>query len=255
MNQVRPDVPAELAAVVARMLAKEPAQRFQTPIEVAEVLAPFCKAGQKPGAQPEEKVPQGSSAPGRTLPVASSRIAPIKRPVSGVPASNSPSTVDTSPFAELDAAAPPPEKGTPRTPHPKAKKKGLILGGAVASLLLLGLLALWASGVFKVKTKDGTIVLEGLPDDAEVVVDGAKVAIQQAGESKPIEISVAPGKRKLVIKRAGFKIETQETTVSAGERKPITVRLEPLAVAPDRPPLSAPWQRRMVLYRCSTART
>jgi WD40 repeat protein/serine/threonine protein kinase len=43
LNQVRQDVPAELAAVVAKMMAKEPDRRFQTPGEVANVLAPFFK--------------------------------------------------------------------------------------------------------------------------------------------------------------------------------------------------------------------
>jgi serine/threonine protein kinase len=39
---LRPDAPAALGAVVAKMLAKLPAQRYQTPAEVAEALRPFC---------------------------------------------------------------------------------------------------------------------------------------------------------------------------------------------------------------------
>jgi WD40 repeat protein len=42
--QVRPDVPAGLAAILERMLAKDPARRYQTPAEVAEALAPFAAA-------------------------------------------------------------------------------------------------------------------------------------------------------------------------------------------------------------------
>ena len=45
LNMVRPDVPVELAAVVAKMMAKEPERRFQTPAEVAQALTPFFKAG------------------------------------------------------------------------------------------------------------------------------------------------------------------------------------------------------------------
>jgi hypothetical protein len=48
LDSVRPEIPPDLAALVARMLAKDPAQRPQTPKEVAEALLPFTK----PGAQP-----------------------------------------------------------------------------------------------------------------------------------------------------------------------------------------------------------
>jgi len=39
-------VPWELAAVVGKMMAKEPARRYQTPSEVAQALKPFFKAGE-----------------------------------------------------------------------------------------------------------------------------------------------------------------------------------------------------------------
>ncbi len=45
LNLVRPEVPVELAALVAKMMAKEPERRFQTPKEVAQALAPFFKKG------------------------------------------------------------------------------------------------------------------------------------------------------------------------------------------------------------------
>ena len=46
LNLLRPDVPAELAAIVAKMMAKDPAMRYQTPGEVAKALVPFFKPGQ-----------------------------------------------------------------------------------------------------------------------------------------------------------------------------------------------------------------
>ena len=45
LNLARPEVPAELAALVAKMMAKDPRQRFQTPGEVARALKPFFKPG------------------------------------------------------------------------------------------------------------------------------------------------------------------------------------------------------------------
>ncbi len=45
VDQVRPEVPVPLAEVVGRMMAKDPAARFQTPDEVAVALAPFAGTG------------------------------------------------------------------------------------------------------------------------------------------------------------------------------------------------------------------
>ena len=55
LHELRSDVPPELSAVVAQMLAKDPAKRYQTPVAVAQALVQFAKAGGKPAA-------------GRTLP-------------------------------------------------------------------------------------------------------------------------------------------------------------------------------------------
>jgi hypothetical protein len=43
LHVVRPDVRAELASLVAKMMAKEPGRRFQAPAEIATALAPFFK--------------------------------------------------------------------------------------------------------------------------------------------------------------------------------------------------------------------
>jgi hypothetical protein len=39
---LRPDIPRDLAAIVERLLAKKPDDRFQVASELAEALAPFC---------------------------------------------------------------------------------------------------------------------------------------------------------------------------------------------------------------------
>jgi serine/threonine protein kinase len=51
VRESRPDVPAGLAVVLDRMLAKEPGRRYGTPGEVGAALAPFAL---KDGRQPEE---------------------------------------------------------------------------------------------------------------------------------------------------------------------------------------------------------
>ncbi len=48
LGEIRPDVPEEVDAIVERLMSKHPADRFQTPAELAAVLEPFAAAG--PGA-------------------------------------------------------------------------------------------------------------------------------------------------------------------------------------------------------------
>jgi serine/threonine protein kinase len=43
ISSLRADVPANLDRIASRMMARDPEQRFQTPAEVAEALAPFCR--------------------------------------------------------------------------------------------------------------------------------------------------------------------------------------------------------------------
>ena len=45
LETLRHDLPEQLIATVARMMAKNPSERFQTPAEVAEALAPFLRSG------------------------------------------------------------------------------------------------------------------------------------------------------------------------------------------------------------------
>lgn len=45
LDQLRPDVPAEVAAIVRKLMAKSPADRFATPADLANALAPFAMNG------------------------------------------------------------------------------------------------------------------------------------------------------------------------------------------------------------------
>src|SRR5262249_58552262 len=77
LADLRPEVPPALVAVVARMMAKAPADRFQTPAEVAPALQPFVKpTAQAParGASVPPPVPASKAPP--THPPAATRVAP-----------------------------------------------------------------------------------------------------------------------------------------------------------------------------------
>ena len=234
VQEFRPDVDSRLDAVCRKAMAKAPADRFASMAELADALGHYLKA---PIASPLA-LPVPPALPLWLAETISPLPRPVPPPAAVVQAASL--AVGRSPFDDLEDATPP----TPASKKAKRgqgvtarlpRKKGPIIAGAAVGLLLAGLAVLWSAGVFKVKTQDGTIVLENLPADAEVLVDGEKVSLKLKGDDKPIEIQVAPGKRKLEIKAGGFKMETQEVTLASGERKPIGIRLEPVVVAPDKP--------------------
>jgi formylglycine-generating enzyme required for sulfatase activity len=71
LPELRPDVPAGLWAVVARLLAKDPDRRYQKPAEVAQALAPFCQRGGNAGpVPPGTPKPAGAAAPAVRAPIA-----------------------------------------------------------------------------------------------------------------------------------------------------------------------------------------
>ena len=110
-----------------------------------------------------------------------------------------------------------------------AKLKGLGPRGwwATACLLLLGLVVVWATVVFRIKTRDGVIVLEELPKDAEVFVDGERISATWPGGGKPAVITVPADRRGVEVQKGGFKIFGDEVSIEAGDQKRIHVRLEP----------------------------
>jgi formylglycine-generating enzyme required for sulfatase activity len=55
LHDVRPAVPLELAKVVSKMMAKDPAQRYQTPGEVALALRPFTQVEPASPAKAQER--------------------------------------------------------------------------------------------------------------------------------------------------------------------------------------------------------
>ena len=187
LNLVRPEVPVELAAVVAKMMAKEPGRRFQTPGEVAQALMPFFKTGNvaSTGSKPEfsqagrADTNQATAGAGSVSPQPVTSRTPVPVPPGKTlqekasPQAARESLVELKETERSDVAAPAiaaPQRQRPRWMWP----------AVAAGVLLLGLVVAWAAGVFKVKTKDGVIVLENVPADALVEVDGERIKVTPA---------------------------------------------------------------------------
>jgi serine/threonine protein kinase len=74
LNLIRPEVPVELAALVAKMLAKEPARRLQTPGEVAQAMTRFFKTAASKSSVPCAKL-SGINPP--ATPPQTSEVGPV----------------------------------------------------------------------------------------------------------------------------------------------------------------------------------
>jgi serine/threonine protein kinase len=234
LNLVRPEVPEELAAVVRRMMAKSPAKRYQTPLEVVQALAPFVKQGAT--AKPSSELSAGTSQAKPAVQVASSP-APPPAPVMEAPKPQ-PKPVDVwGSLTDSRAASVVPKKSGSRrlrsttVRERSSPKKWLIGGGISVSVLLLALLGMWAGGMFEgkvqVKTKDGILVIEVNEPNPEVLVDGETATVSWHNGGKKAEIRVQPGKHKVVVKKDGFTVVGHELTFKDGDREVFTARLLP----------------------------
>jgi hypothetical protein len=242
LNLVRPEVPVELAAVVGKMMAKEPDKRYQKPVEVVQALMSFVKqgaTGPSPGASPllshGKEITETRS--GRDTEV-SPEDAPVGEEArAALPATAEEAAECVDPFADLGPAkAHTSLSGTTRRQSrtPAAKPRALkwwLLGaglGAVACLLLINAIALWASAKPTVPTPQGTIVLEHLPRDAEVLVDGGKVPLKFVGRRAEIRIDVSNIKHRVEVKYKGYEDFVENVEVDAGRRVSVDVHLVPI---------------------------
>lgn len=83
LDEENPGVPAGLARIVARMMRKNPDERFATPIELAQALEPFAESGPH-GVDDDGRPPRDQDAPPDQTPAAA--IAAADHPVHAAPA-------------------------------------------------------------------------------------------------------------------------------------------------------------------------
>ncbi|HZY84319.1 MAG TPA: spherulation-specific family 4 protein [Gemmataceae bacterium] len=169
VREVRPEVPEGVAAVIERMMAKAPEDRYQTPAEVAEALAPWTQMPIPP-PPPEEMPPPAlagrgagpaEEAPG--LPVSLYPPAPTPTPAStkegaaDFPSAAQPSATPTAVMATKSATTRPAPPGAARAvsrPPSAGKARRRWAGAALVALVVLA----GAAGVaaYKMRGADGT---------------------------------------------------------------------------------------------------
>jgi serine/threonine protein kinase len=129
---IRPEVPEGLAAIVEKMLAKDPAHRYQTPMAVADALAPWTTTPIPP--PPESEMPQLSLAAMAPPLTGDASMAPGSRPSAGADSSSGarrmwqvPGGPITPPTGASKGAASNPPRSPPTgpsTPQASAPREG-----------------------------------------------------------------------------------------------------------------------------------
>jgi len=142
--------------------------------------------------------------------------------------------VEIEPVAAKDSTKDRPSvEATPTTEYEsRPSAKGKTWWWAAVTVVVLMLFAQFLfSVVFKVKTTEGTLVVEINEPDAvvEVLDEKGKVEIQRNGGRGKLSISVDPGKHRIRVKKDDFSLFTTEFEVESGGEKIITARLEPLS--------------------------
>jgi serine/threonine protein kinase/formylglycine-generating enzyme required for sulfatase activity len=160
LQDVRPEVPAELSALITRMLAKSPADRPQTPGEVAKTLLPFIRTAKQSQGSAGQSVGQPAGTGG---PAVAARAAPdsSQRPSGSGP---------WEALAEASASQPlNPLKSKTQTPakagSPGRRAPWLVVG--IAAALLAAAAGVAVGILFKPRVPEGTPVAEGNKPDAE----------------------------------------------------------------------------------------
>jgi eukaryotic-like serine/threonine-protein kinase len=128
VEQIRTDVPPSIAAVVRKMLAKRPEDRYQAPRDVFDALGPFSGPSAPPSSSAAGLSPAGLS---NVIPVVASPAGPVDAP----PKSPKPSHAWVNSWVGLKAAeqkAPSPEVSTARELARIDAHKGCVMALAFA---------------------------------------------------------------------------------------------------------------------------
>jgi serine/threonine protein kinase/tetratricopeptide (TPR) repeat protein len=165
LDQMRADIPPEIAGIVAKMMAKSPAARYQKPIEVGQALAPFVK-------------------PRKTTPV--DEVGPEHKPVrQGKDKSAESNTVAPAQFGTImdrESIIVGPRRQPTQLTRWRLSRRYLITGGIGIGLLFLAL-ALWASGAFGIRKAEEARA--GAAAKVELKKNGLAVSAQKVTLEDP----------------------------------------------------------------------
>ena len=107
------------------------------------------------------------------------------------------------------------------SPHPR-----WLWPSVAAGVLALVCVVALGVGVFRIKTKNGVIVLENVPDGAVIEVDGERITVTRV-EGQPVKIEVQNGKHGVVVRRGDDVLLGESVILGSGKSQALKVRSIP----------------------------
>jgi len=213
IEDIIPEVPQWLSAIISKLLAKKPQERFASALEVAILLEHRLLDLQQQSAVSlsDHPIPHPSDV----------SCSPFL-----VPASSSP-VVASLPNSRLTATLPPPLL---------AHSRHWVTAAAVLLTLLGGLGLTEAAGLTNVRgtvirllSSDGTLVVEVDDPGVSVKIEGEEIVITGTGAK---EIRLKPGQYKVLASRDGKLVQQELVTVVRNGRQVLRVSKEPAPLMP-----------------------
>ncbi len=109
----------------------------------------------------------------------------------------------------------------------------LVVGVGLIGLLVAGIAL---AVVLRLRTPEGTLVVELNQPDAQVEIDGKKFKITTPGEREPIEFQVEEGQHTLRVTKGGFVSHTESFAVTRLGKTTVRVELQPAGGSEPPPP-------------------
>lgn len=227
LRTVRDDVPESLDEVFKKLVAKKPADRYQTATELIANLQ-ACRTGASIKVVAVAEVATGPDE-------FQNFLQHIESPTEGPRGSRSnPSMTGTRTAARSQASAtsadetmpPLPESETQRFRRPKKGRKAksppwfldrrVQIGGAAGAVLLL------LAVVFLFRTPNGTVRVEILDPEVEMRVKGTELTFHGADLDA---VSLKAGEKTLLVKRGDLSFETEAFVINKGKETRVKVEL------------------------------
>lgn len=200
LDELRPEVPPELSAVVGKLLAKTPQDRYGKPAELAQALVPFIKR------------PAGAAPAPRTIP---SPPEPLQAPVVSAGETGRPSDTSKMPAQGLEPESQPEALAETAATSTRMPWKWLVLAGGLVVLVLcgLGVYAAKNYGTVKIELSDPKARVEIRIDDAITVAD------------LDVPQRLRPGEHGMVVRGPDVETVIKTFTIQRGETEPVKVVL------------------------------